>query len=231
LLLKDLSKTRWSDRYNSIKAVYSSYTEIIESLDDVTENEIDILSAIDILTDTTKLLEQMSDDQTSLNSYVGIAERDLSKLNVAVDLLQEFNRLHRRNQSLVSIDDDAKQIKSIVPGIDDEDLLFAEVNAAQSKISECENVTQACKLIKNLNHYPRLQRVYKYLITIPVSIASNERTFSKLKIIKNYLRSTMTNERLFYLMLCAIEKDTLDELNLHQLAKEWAKMKDRRIDL
>ncbi|CAF1173276.1 unnamed protein product [Didymodactylos carnosus] len=188
LLLKDLSKTRWSDRYNSIKAVYSSYTEIIESLDDVTENEMIIKVNIE-LKDYLKVLNE--------------------KLN----------------------EDDDKQIKSIEPGIDDEDLLFAEVNAAQSKISEYENVTQACKLIKNLNHYPRLQRVYKYLITIPVSIASNERSFSKLKIIKNYLRSTKTNERLFYLMLCAIEKDKLDELNLHQSAKEWAKMKDRRIDL
>ncbi|CAF4562876.1 unnamed protein product [Rotaria magnacalcarata] len=68
-------------------------------------------------------------------------------------------------------------------------------------------------------------------ITIPISIATNERSFSKLKIIKNYLRTNMADERLFHLMLCALEKDHLDQLNLNHLAKEWSKMKDRRIEL
>lgn len=63
------------------------------------------------------------------------------------------------------------------------------------------------------------------------SIASNEQPSSKLKIIKNYFRTTMIDKRLLYLMLCAIEKDYLDELNLYDLAKDWAKMKDRRIQL
>ena len=34
--------------------------------------------------------------------------------------------------------------------------------------------------------------VYQILLTIPVTVASTERHFSKLKIIKSYLRSTMS---------------------------------------
>ncbi|KAJ8881395.1 hypothetical protein PR048_017876 [Dryococelus australis] len=37
---------------------------------------------------------------------------------------------------------------------------------------------------------------YKLLLTIPVSIATCDRSFCKLKIIKNYLRSTIAQERL-----------------------------------
>ncbi|XP_053949386.1 uncharacterized protein LOC128857663 [Anastrepha ludens] len=43
-------------------------------------------------------------------------------------------------------------------------------------------------------------------ITLPVSIASSERSFSKLKLIKNYLRSTMSQERLSNMAILSIEK-------------------------
>ena len=42
---------------------------------------------------------------------------------------------------------------------------------------------------------PDIVTVFKIFLTIPVTVASAERSFSKLKIIKNYLRSTMSKER------------------------------------
>jgi len=45
------------------------------------------------------------------------------------------------------------------------------------------------------------------MLTIPISIASAERSFSKLKLIKSYLRSTMSQQRLKELALLSIEKD------------------------
>jgi len=42
-----------------------------------------------------------------------------------------------------------------------------------------------------------------------VSVASVERSFSKLKIIKTYLRSTMSQERLDESVLLSIEKENV----------------------
>ena len=42
-------------------------------------------------------------------------------------------------------------------------------------------------------------------LTLPVTVATAERSFSKLKLIKNYLRNTMGQERLSGLSLLAIE--------------------------
>jgi hypothetical protein len=42
-------------------------------------------------------------------------------------------------------------------------------------------------------------------MTIPISVASAERSFSKLQLIKNYLRSTMSQERLSGLATLSIE--------------------------
>ena len=87
------------------------------------------------------------------------------------------------------------------------------------------------EIIRTSTVYPRSQKVYNYLFTLPVTIAKNERCFHKLKLSRTYLRSTLHNERLFQLMLCAIEKDKLDGLNLHDLAKQSAKMKGTRTEI
>ncbi|XP_058185556.1 uncharacterized protein LOC131302772 [Rhododendron vialii] len=54
---------------------------------------------------------------------------------------------------------------------------------------------------------------YRILLTIPVTVASAERSFSKLKLIKTYLRTTMAQERLSGLAMISIENEYLDKLD------------------
>jgi hypothetical protein len=60
------------------------------------------------------------------------------------------------------------------------------------------------------------------LFTIPVTVASDERSFSKLKLLKNYLRSSMSQERLNGLATLCIEKDKLDEINTDDIIDDFA---------
>lgn len=55
--------------------------------------------------------------------------------------------------------------------------------------------------------FPTLNNALQIALTLPVSSATTERTFSKLKIIKTRLRTTMTNTRLEDLMLITCEQD------------------------
>ena len=59
--------------------------------------------------------------------------------------------------------------------------------------------------IKHLDCFPNTTIAYRILLTIPVTVASAERSFSKLKLIKTYLRSTMSQERLNGLAMISIE--------------------------
>jgi len=68
------------------------------------------------------------------------------------------------------------------------------------------------------------------MLTIPVSVASAERRFSKLKLIKSYLRSTMSQQKLNGLALLSIEKDFLNEINYDNLIDNFASQKARKIN-
>jgi len=68
------------------------------------------------------------------------------------------------------------------------------------------------------------------MLTIPVSVASAERSFSKLKLKKSYLRSTMSQQRLNGLVLLSIEKDFLNETNYDNLIYNFASQKARKIN-
>ena len=66
------------------------------------------------------------------------------------------------------------------------------------------------------------------MLTIPVSVASAERSFSKLKLIKSYLRLTMYNQRLNRLVLLSIEKDFLNKINYDNLINNFISQKARK---
>ena len=76
----------------------------------------------------------------------------------------------------------------------------------------CINCLLCCFriLFKNSLHasaYSNFFLVYKYLLTWSFTQISCERAFSKLKIVKTQLRSSMSNEPLETFMLMSIEKD------------------------
>lgn len=82
-----------------------------------------------------------------------------------------------------------------------------------------------------LEAYSTLVVALKLLLTIPVSVASCERSFSKLKLIQSYLRSTMTQERLTNLAILSIESDVASALDYTLLINEFASLKARKVHL
>lgn len=78
------------------------------------------------------------------------------------------------------------------------------------------------------NSLPNAVIAYKILLTLPVSVATGERTFSKLKLTKTYLRSTMLQERLSNLAIISIEQDVAKTLNYDQIIDEFAHLKARK---
>ena len=85
--------------------------------------------------------------------------------------------------------------------------------------------------IKRLKSFPNACIAFRILLTTVVTVASAERIFSKLKLIKSYLRLIMSQERLSGLTILSIEKKMLVELECKNLISNFASQKVRKINL
>lgn len=80
--------------------------------------------------------------------------------------------------------------------------------------------------------FPTLLKILQIALTICVSSASCERSFSALKRIKTYLRSTMQEDRLVDLAVLSVEREISQTLNLEDVIDKFcAHDKNRRIVL
>lgn len=86
-------------------------------------------------------------------------------------------------------------------------------------------------IVENDTLASNFAEVYTALIlflTLPVTVASSERSFSKLKVIKNYLRNCCSQNRLSNLALLSIEAKEAAAMDKTELIKVFAETKSRR---
>ena len=69
---------------------------------------------------------------------------------------------------------------------------------------------------------PLTWKACQLMLTAPISVSKDERTFSHLKFVKNVYRSTMGDKRLDNLMLLNCEKDLTDDLDMYHVLNQWA---------
>lgn len=77
--------------------------------------------------------------------------------------------------------------------------------------------------------FPNVEIGLRIMLTLPVSVATGERSFPKLKLIKNYLRSVMAQLRLNDLSMISIENDLCCKIDYQSVIKEFAKVKARKV--
>ena len=116
---------------------------------------------------------------------------------------------------------------SDIDGLD----LFSELKVLKEILQTEENTPiDVLNYIKRLDSFPNAYIAYIMLLTVPIIVVSVERSFSKLKLIKSYLRSTMSKERLSELAILSIETDMLAKLEYKNLISNFASQKARKID-
>jgi hypothetical protein len=97
-----------------------------------------------------------------------------------------------------------------------------------------ENVRTAIQCLQYLRStrysFPNTAIAYRILLTVPVTVASDERSFSKLKLIKNYLRSTMSQDRFCGLAILSIENAIASTLDYKDPIHEYSTRKARKVE-
>src|SRR6218665_3930676 len=78
---------------------------------------------------------------------------------------------------------------------------------------------------------PNVEIALRMYLVLMISNCSVELSFSKMKLIKNRLRTSMCNDRLSHMVLMSMESDILREINFEDLVIEFAKKKSRKVSL
>lgn len=78
--------------------------------------------------------------------------------------------------------------------------------------------------------FEELKKIIEHVLVVPVFSASTERSFSTMKQMKTYLRSTMTSCRLNNLTLLSIEREISGTFmdNPSEVIEEFVSMKKRK---
>jgi hypothetical protein len=76
--------------------------------------------------------------------------------------------------------------------------------------------------------YPELCVALRIFCCLPVSVAQGERSFSKLAIINNHLRSTMTQQRLNGLATLSIEHELANTISFDKIIDDFSNIKIRK---
>jgi hypothetical protein len=79
--------------------------------------------------------------------------------------------------------------------------------------------------------FQNLRIALQILLTIAVSIASCERSFSMLKLILSYLRSSTGQDRLSSRAILSVERQTLDSIDFDDVIDQFASVRARKINL
>ena len=111
-------------------------------------------------------------------------------------------------------------------------LLFDAVRKSNPAIRRVTSVRTVCDAMNSSSAYKSvLSEVHKLLrlyLTVPITSSTSERTFSALKRLVTYLRSTMTEKRLNNCLLLHMHKQLTDQLDLTNIAVEFISANSER---
>ena len=111
-------------------------------------------------------------------------------------------------------------------------LLADTVKLAIPYIKKVTSIRTICDAMNSQSVYKSmLPEVYKLLrlyLTIPITTATSERTFSAVRHVLTYKRATMTQKRLNNCLLTYVHKDLTDTLDMTEIAKEFIVNEERR---
>ncbi|XP_074288250.1 uncharacterized protein LOC141613416 [Silene latifolia] len=190
---------------------------------------------------SSDVVHQTTEESFRVNYFLFIVDQAIGSLNKRFEQYQEFQNTFGflfTSTHLQSLDNETLHSncinlqKALTSGkqfdIDGNDL-YMELKLLKDMLPDQDmRAIDILSFLKRKCYFQNSFIAYRILLTIPVTVASAERSFSKLKLLKSYLRSTMLQERLNGLALIAIEKDLLKKIDYENLIDIFASRKARR---
>lgn len=98
-----------------------------------------------------------------------------------------------------------------------------------NKLSTMSELCEALNTTGKADTHYLVDRLIRLILTLPVSTATTERSFSTMKLIKTRLRNKMEDEFLADSMMLYIEKEIADQFSTDSIIDEFKSKKDRTV--
>ncbi|CAF1384080.1 unnamed protein product [Rotaria magnacalcarata] len=202
--LKPLCPTRWTVRSSSLNVLLINYALVKNAL-----TEINLEGG--------RVAPKANVEQFILSTANGTQDCDdaINIIDIDEFLTDDIN-VDRLNLELMMLPD-------YFSSINKEKKLGLKKITKISTVCELLNAQQLGKTM--FYEYCKLITLY---LTVPVTTATAERSFSVLNRIKTYLRCTMSQQRLNHVIIPHIHKDKLDLLDLNSVCSDFISKNENR---
>jgi hypothetical protein len=147
--------------------------------------------------------------------FYGLAAAELARERN--DFIQVYSDL----ESLVTMGKNVNHDQS--EKLDDDD--DCDTEEPESDVNwMMQSFIKPLRIVQQISSYPHLSSLYKVLSTLAVSSCSAERVMSRIRIVKNRLRSTMVDDYFSALLVLSAEKDVLDKIVINDIINRFAAM-------
>jgi len=159
---------------------------------------------------------------------------DIALLELKTRFLDTTGRLYLLAGSLMKSDTSCAElhdhINALYPHATDVDVAVAQFDLVRHIPAWINAATLQDRAAACPPSMVELRRIYALIITVPVTSSGCERSFSKLSLIKNKLRSTCAQSRLEKLVICSVERDIVQAIDMDRVIDRFGKQ-NRRIRL
>nr|XP_034593178.1 zinc finger MYM-type protein 1-like [Setaria viridis] len=188
------------------------------------------------------IASQSTEELIRINYFLSIVDQAIASLTKRFEQYQGYEKTFGflfTSKKLCSLDDKSllsscAHLEAALKSGDHSDIdgkeLHVELKFLQDFIpKEDMGPLDILKFVKRMGCFPNALVAYRILLTIPVTVASAERSFSKLKLLKTYMRSTMKQERLNGLATIALENDLLEKIKYEDIIEDFISKNTRRM--
>ncbi|XP_024994016.1 uncharacterized protein LOC112527546 [Cynara cardunculus var. scolymus] len=194
--------------------------------------------------DASEMNSQSMEESFEVNYFLCVFDHAIASLSRRFEQYQEYESVFRflfTYYKLRSLDDTCskssctnfenamkKQDQFDIDGND----LYVELKILQDLFpAQKMRPLDILKYLKHVECFTNAIIPYRVLLTILVIVTSAERSFSKLKLLKSYMRSTMTQERLNGLLMIALENDFSEKVDYEELIEDFVSKNIKRMSL
>ena len=111
-------------------------------------------------------------------------------------------------------------------------LLHDVIKKGCPSVKKVTSIDTICEAMNSNNIFkemlPTVHQIIRLYMTVPITSATSERTFSALRRLLTYLRSSMTEKRLNHCLLLHVHKEMTESLDLVSVGKEFIDLYDER---